>query len=332
MSAPRPTRLLVRMPNWLGDAVMALPAVAALRREYRDAHLAVAATAAIAPMFQEETPARPQEIVTVEKATEAGALRDRGFDTIVLLPNSFRSAWVARQSGIPQRWGYAAGVRGPLLTRAVARPRRAMHQSSYYAELVRGLGVAVDETPPRIVPVTATLARAAELLAPFDEPGRPFVGFAPGAAYGHAKRWPPERVAEVVTRLARERQAVCVLVGAGADRDAGRAIESTLPPDVRVLNLIGRTDLRLLIGVLARCRAFVSNDSGAMHLAAAAGVAVTAIFGPTNERATAPLGEHDVLLEPVFCRPCMLRECPIDHRCMKRISSDAVFTSVTRHL
>ena len=164
------------------------------------------------------------------------------------------------------------------------------------------------------------------------KPIRLIVGFAPGAAYGHAKRWPPDRVAQVITRLTRERNAACVLVGAGADREAGRAIESTLPPDVRVLNLIGRTDLRLLIGVLARCRAFVSNDSGAMHLAAAAGVPVTAIFGPTNERATAPLGEHDVLLEPVFCRPCMLRECPIDHRCMKRISSDAVFASVTRHL
>ena len=97
-------------------------------------------------------------------------------------------------------------------------------------------------------------------------------------------------------------------------------------------NLIGRTDLRLLIGVLARCSAFVSNDSGAMHLAAAAGVPVTAIFGPTNEKATAPLGDHDVLLHPVFCRPCMLRECPIDHRCMKRISADEVFASVTRRL
>ena len=110
------------------------------------------------------------------------------------------------------------------------------------------------------------------------------------------------------------------------------ALSQALPPDVPILNLIGRTDLRLLIGVLARCRAFVSNDSGAMHLAAAAGVPVTAIFGPTNERATAPLGEHDVLLEPVFCRPCMLRECPIDHRCMKRISPDAVFASVARRL
>jgi heptosyltransferase-2 len=125
---------------------------------------------------------------------------------------------------------------------------------------------------------------------------------------------------------------VCVLVGAAGDRDAGREIESALPSDVRVVNLIGRTDLRQLIGVLARCAAFVSNDSGAMHLAAALGVPVTAIFGPTDERVTSPLGNHDVLVHPVFCRPCMLRDCPIDHRCMKGITADAVFAAVSARL
>jgi len=326
-----PARIVIRMPNWLGDVVMALPAVDGVREAYPAAHLTVAAIGSVAPMFEEETPARQQQIVVVDKATEAQTLRDVGADSILLLPNSFRSAWVARRGGIPNRWGYSAGVRGPLLTRAISRPRGEMHQSGYYAELVRGLGLTVDVKPPRIAPRATTAGRAAAILEPIPD-GQALVGFAPGAAYGHAKRWPPERVAQVVVRLVRERNAACVLVGAGADREAGRAIESSLPPDVRVLNLIGRTDLRLLVGVLARCRAFVSNDSGAMHLAAAAGVPVTAIFGPTRERATAPLGEHEVLVEPVFCRPCMLRECPIDHRCMKRISSDAVFASVTRRL
>ena len=327
-----PERIIVRLPNWLGDVVMALPAVTAVRDAFPGAHLTVAAIGSIAPMFEEVTPVRPQQVLVVDKPQEAARLRAAAADTILVLPNSFRSAWVAKRSGIPHRWGYAAGVRGSLLTRAVPRPRRPLHQSTYYAELVRGLGISVEETPPRIAPTPATRMRADRLLADSLESGRPLVGFAPGAAYGHAKRWPPDRVAQVATRLVRDRHAVCVLVGAGADREAGRAIESSLPPDVSVLNLIGRTDLQLLIGVLARCRAFVSNDSGAMHLAAAAGVPVTAIFGPTNERATAPLGEHDVLLEPVFCRPCMLRECPIDHRCMKRISPDAVFASVARRL
>ena len=111
-----------------------------------------------------------------------------------------------------------------------------------------------------------------------------------------------------------------------------REIESSLPADVRPVNLIGRTDLRLLAGVLARCGAFVSNDSGAMHLAAAIGVPVAAIFGPTDDRVTRPLGDHDVLVHQVFCRPCMLRDCPIDHRCMKGITADAVVAAVTARL
>lgn len=335
-----PQRIVIRMPNWLGDAVMALPAVSAVRTAFPGAQLAVAAIPSIAPMFEENTGAGQQEIVAVEKTNEAALLRKGGFDTVLLLPNSFHSAWIARQSGIPHRWGYRAGARGPLLTRAVARPKTAVHQATYYAELVRGLGITVDVTLLKIIPTERTRQRASNLAVeagvsrPDNRPDSitPIVGFAPGAAYGHAKRWPPDRVAQVVTRLVRERGASCILVGAEEDREAGRAIESSLPPDVRVTNLIGRTDLRLLIGVLARCNAFVSNDSGAMHLAAAAGVPVTAIFGPTNERATAPLGDHDVLFHPVFCRPCMLRECPIDHRCMKRIPADEVFASVTRRL
>ena len=193
----------------------------------------------------------------------------------------------------------------------------------------RALDVPVNETQPVIAPLDETRARAARLLGDMQSP---IVGFAPGAAYGHAKRWPPDRVAEVVTRLVRERGASCVMVGAVADRETGRAVESSLPAGVPLVNLVGRTDLRLLIGVLARCDAFVSNDSGAMHLAAAAGVPVTAIFGPTKERVTAPIGTHDVLLHQVFCRPCMLRECPIDHRCMTRITSEEVFRSVERRL
>ena len=123
-------------------------------------------------------------------------------------------------------------------------------------------------------------------------------------------------MAQVIAALAR-RGVAAVMVGTGADRDTGRAIESSLPPDARVVNLIGRTTLRQLVGVVARCAAFVSNDSGAMHVAAALGVPLTAMFGPTDERVTAPAGDADVTQSDVFCRPCMLRECPIDHRCMK---------------
>ncbi|MEP6918989.1 MAG: lipopolysaccharide heptosyltransferase II [Acidobacteriota bacterium] len=327
--------LLVRAPNWLGDAVMALPALGALRAAFADAQITVAATSSVAPLFEEDTPAAPDDVIAITRGGhEAAALRSGGYDAALLLPNSFRAAWTVRSAGIAERWGYSANLRSRLLTRAIPRPAaRHLHQSAYYNALVRGLGIEVSDVPPRLSIRPETAERAAALLARQGITGStPIVGFAPGAAYGHAKRWPPRRVADVVTRVTRERGAVCLLVGARADGDAGREIESSLPADVRPVNLIGRTDLRLLIGLLGRCSAFVSNDSGAMHLAAAIGVPVAALFGPTDDRVTAPLGDHDVLIHQVFCRPCMLRECPIDHRCMKGISVEAVFAAVTRRL
>lgn len=327
-------RVVIRTPNWLGDAVLALPAIAAVRRAYAGATLAIATPRSIAPLFEEDTSTQHDEVVTLADARDIAPLRNGRFDAILLLPNSFRSAWNARRAGVGERWGYAAAGRSLLLTRAVKRPREKVHQAEFYRSLVRGLGIEVDsDEVPRVSARPETLARADALL--HDEritPEDPIVGFAPGAAYGHAKRWPPARVAETIVRLSRERGATCVLTGAAGDRDAGREIESALPPDVRIVNLIGRTDLRLLVGILARCDAFVSNDSGAMHLAAATGVPVTAIFGPTDERETAPLGGQDVLIEDVFCRPCMLRECPIDHRCMKRITVERVVASVGARL
>lgn len=325
-------RLVIRTPNWLGDAVLALPAIAAVRRAYASATLAIAAPRSVAPLFEEDTSAEQDELLPLSDSRASAPLRNGRFDAILLLPNSFRSAWVARTAGIPERWGYSAGVRTLLLTRAVTRPRK-VHQAEYYRALVRDLGIAVADERPRVAARPESLARADALLAQHGlVETHPLVGFGPGAAYGHAKRWPPRRVADVIVRLTKERGASCVLVGVAGDREAGREIESALPPDVRIVNLIGRTDLRLLIGILARCDAFVSNDSGAMHLAAAIGLPVTAIFGPTDERATAPLGEHDVLINQVFCRPCMLRDCPIDHRCMKGISVDMVYGAVERRL
>lgn len=331
-------RLLIRAPNWLGDAVMALPALAAVRRAYSGRTLVVAARPSVAPLFREQTPVAPDEVVDVDPRGEAAQLRAVHADAVLLLPNSFGSAWVARLAGIRERWGYRASGRSWLLTRGTGRPRgpgRPVHQIEYYRALVRGLGIepggdAVPQLRPRLV----TLEKADALLERSGVPtGQPIAGFAPGAAYGPAKQWPPDRVARVVEALGR-RGVTPVLVGAAGDRDAGRAIESALPAGARVISLIGRTSLAELIGVVSRCAAFVSNDSGAMHVAAALGVPVTAIFGPTDERATAPAGTGavDVIVRSVFCRPCLLRECPIDHRCMKRIDADTVLASVMRHL
>jgi heptosyltransferase-2 len=325
--------VVVRAPNWLGDAVMALPALAAVRRHVAGT-LVVAARASVAPLFSEMGPGGADRVVVLEPDSERTELRSLAAGRILLLPNSFHSAWTAYRSGIPERWGYRAAGRGWLLTRSVARPRKEVHQVRYYVELVRALGIDAEDEVPRLSPRQATLQRADRLLADAGVgPGQRIVSLAPGAAYGHAKRWPPDRVAHVVTALD-ARGIAPVLVGAAADRETARAIESSLPGGVRAIDLIGRTTLTELIGVLARSAAFVSNDSGAMHVAAALGVPLTAIFGPTNERVTAPIGPgtRDVILRDVFCRPCMLRECPIDHRCMKRIAIADVMESVERNL
>lgn len=330
-------RLIVRAPNWLGDAVMALPALAAVRRAFAERTIVLAAHAGIAPLFQEQTSAAPDEILVVDRQGEAAHLGGAKADAILLLPNSFRSAWVARTAGIPERWGYRASGRNVLLTRGVARPRtKHLHHVEYYRELVRGLAIDPgQDAVPRLTARWSTIDKADALLRKngVDPAREAVVGFAPGAAYGTAKRWPPERVAMIV-KAVEFCGAAPVLLGAGADRDTGRAIESALPPGTRIVNLIGRTSLTELVGVVARCTAFVSNDSGAMHVAAAQGVPLTAIFGPTDERVTSPIGAGpaDVLVRDVFCRPCLLRECPIDHRCMKRIDVDTVCQSVTKHL
>lgn len=324
--------IVVRAPNPLGDAVMAIPAMAALRSAFRDRTLILAAEASVAPLFQEITTVAPDKLAIVEKKTEAATLRGLGADVAVLFPNSFRTAWICRQAGIVERWGYRAHGRSLLLTRAVPRPRGRRHHADYYRHLVTALGFDAPPSLPRIDITPDTRRRVDDLLIRSGiDRAMPLVGAAPGAAYGHAKRWPPSRVAELAARLT-ARGAAVVLVGAAGDRDAGREIESSLPAGARVVNLIGRTDLRLFAGLLAACHAFVSNDSGAMHVAAAAGVPVAAIFGPTDERVTAPLGDHDVIIHQVFCRPCMLRDCPIDHRCMRGITVDAVFDAVARRL
>lgn len=341
------SRLVVRAPNWLGDAVLALPAMAALRRHFKDAHLAIAAPQGFADIFREDIAARPDEVIALpsKPAGIRAAFAAGKFELGVLFPNSFRSAWLLRQAGIRERWGYARGVRGPLLTRRSVRQRAGLpagalakagvlHQADYYRNLVRGLGIPVDEDAPKISVTPATRQRGRDLLQRLKvDPERRLVVLAPGAAYGQAKQWPPARVAEVAARLIRDRDATCVMVGAGHDRDAARAVESSIgEARAGLVDLTGQTSLPELMGVIASADAVVANDSGAMHLAAALGRPVTAIFGPTDERATRPVGAHEVLTADVFCRPCHLRDCPIDHRCMKRVTADMVFAAVSRQL
>lgn len=351
------SRLVVRPPNWLGDAVLALPAIVALRAHFASASLTIAAAPGVASLFGQDTGVRPDDVVVLPARPReiARTLAQGRFELGILFPNSFASAWQLRRAGIPQRWGYATSARGWLLTRTAQAARRTahsalpshsaprtahsvrQHQSDYYRNLVRGLGIPCDDGPPQIRPSAVATTAVGRLLG-LDTPGAErLILLAPGAAYGQAKQWPAARVAELIARLVRDRDARCVLVGAAHDREAGRAIEAWLRASApgtleRVHNVIGHTDLGGLVALAALSRVCVTNDSGAMHVAAATGRPVVAIFGPTDERVTRPIGRGDVLTADVFCRPCHLRDCPIDHRCMKRITVDTVFAAVSRHL
>jgi heptosyltransferase-2 len=334
-------RLVIRAPNWLGDAVLALPAMSAVRRHFPDAHLTVAAVPSVAALFREETDVRPERVLELPDMTRAtvAALEGGAFDAGLLFPNSFRSAWQFARAGIGERWGFATAMRGPLLTRRSPKPRSkgVQHHADYYRTLVRGLEIRCDDRPPALRASAASLERAVALLRQRGvAAGTRIVGVAPGAAYGQAKQWPPDRVAAVLARLTQESDVTCVLAGASHDRQAAREIESWLRAHAadtsgRVIDLVGRTSLAALVGLTAQCEVFLTNDSGAMHVAAALGRPVVAVFGPTDERATGPLGDGEVLTASTFCRPCHLRDCPIDHRCMKRITVDSVFAAVARY-
>jgi heptosyltransferase-2 len=321
-------RLVVLSPNWLGDAIMALPAVEDIRRAAPRASLVMAARAPVAPLFR--LAPSVDDTLVLGGRDDHDHLRSGGFDVAILLPNSFQSALAVWRGGVPERWGYRTDLRGPLLTRAVTPPAPG-HQGAYYQHLTRALGIPSGPLTPRLVvgDDARRAGRAMLVEAGWDEEA-PLVALAPGAAYGGAKRWPAASFAALARDLSGD-GIVPVLIGGPADGPAGAEVLAAAGSGSGMLTLIGQTDLPALGGVLAHCRALVSNDSGAMHFAAAVGVPVTALFGPTDERATHPLGPapHIALTNPVWCRPCLLRECPLDHRCMRGLTVDSV-ASATR--
>jgi heptosyltransferase-2 len=314
-------RIVVRAPNWIGDVVLSLGAVRDLRANFPRARIEVLARAWVAALYRAVPEIDDVRIATAVRA-DAAALRG-DFDIAVILPNSFGSAlpaWIAR---IRERWGYSTDGRRPLLTRAPRVPPqvRGRSQVYYYRAMLAAAGLRVSATPDVSLRCPPEWSAAGDrLLAGGD--GRKWVGINPGASYGTAKRWLPERFAAVGDMLAREGVDIA-LVGGPAERPVAEAIAAQMTAPARVL--CGETTLPELVGVLSRLRLLVTNDSGPMHVAAALGVPVVAVFGPTDWRETHPVGDgHRLVREPVHCSPCLLRECPIDHRCMRRVTADRV--------
>lgn len=314
------SRLLVRAPNWIGDVVLSLPAVRDLRRSFPDARLEVLARGWVADLYR----AVPEvDAIRESRGHRADVETIRGaFDAAVLLPNSFGSALAVWRAGVRERWGYATDGRGLLLTRGVRVPAgvRGRSQVYYYRAMLAGL--ALDVSGPPDASLSCPADWSARGAARLGDDG-PWLGLNPGAAFGTAKRWLPERFAAVAELVSRRTGTKVAIVGGPAERPLAEAIAAGMRAPVRVL--CGETTLPELVGVLSHLRLLVTNDSGPMHVAAALGIPLLAVFGSTDWRETAPVGEHARLVrESVECAPCLLRECPIDHRCMRRVTVDTV--------
>jgi heptosyltransferase-2 len=320
-----PDSLIVRLPNWLGDTVMAVPLLRALREARPGARVLLAGPWAALLAGQ----GLADVAVTYPRSWRgriavADRVRAFGADTAVLLPNSLEAALAARYWLARRVIGFATGGRSWLLSDAVAVPAPRPHQVDEYAALLGPLAIEVAEREPRLSPPGADAEERRAVRALLGEAGvapegRPLVGIHLGAAYGAAKVWPRERVAELA-RLLPGAGAVPVLVGAPDDAAAAEAVRAAAP----VASLVGRDRPELLTALLAELDVLVAGDTGVAHLAAALGTPVVALFGPTDPALTAPRGRAAVLRHPVPCAPCFYRECPIEHPCLASIGVAAV--------
>ncbi len=316
-----PSRLLVRAPNWVGDVVLSLAALRDVRRAFPGARVEGLARSWVGGLY-----AAVSEVDAVVESrgtlADAAAIRGR-YELGLLLPNSFASAFTLWRAGIPERWGYATDARAALLTRSCRVSAGVLGRSQvyYYRAMLEGLGLAVSGPPDTSLACPEAWSERGRTL--LGAPG-PWIGINPGAAFGTAKRWPPERFAAAAALVARRTGARVAIVGSAAERPLAEQIAAQLGgASVRVL--CGETTLAELVGVLRELRLLLTNDSGPMHLAAALGTPLVAVFGSTDWTETAPVSERArVVREEAECAPCKLRECPIDHRCMTRVRVDRV--------
>lgn len=329
---PAPSRILVKEVNWLGDLVMSLPALRAIRRAWPGAHLAVLVKRELASFF--DGAAWLDEVIPysvgrglsgfIDRRRIVGEIRARRFDLGVLFPNSFESAlWIA-MAGIRRRAGFVADARGAMLTLKATAPPAALsgHQVNYWLAMVRattGVVGRADDFALDVGPANRE-RMAAWLGVNRKRPGAPLYAIAPAAAYGPAKEWPAERFAAAIDLLAGRDGAESVLVGAPGERAQCAAVAAASRSGAIVA--AGATNVGELIALLSLCDGFMGNDSGCMHLAGALGIPTVAIFGSTDPLRTGPLGNRTrVIYRRLECSPCLARTCRFGHyNCLVQVS------------
>ena len=327
--AMQPEKILIRGPNWVGDAVLAIPAMKAVREHFPHAEITLLVRPWVAGLFTSApfidklwSEEKPSGLSDWTRLTIR--IRDRRFDLALLFPNSFESALMMFLSGVPRRIGYASDARRWMLTNSIVPSETPRHQVQYYLDIVKIVTTSTEAPSIEIEATNEERANARKLLMTEGiSSGAPFLVLNPGAAYGSAKRWHEDRFADVADRLGRELNLRVVLIGSQTEGSIAEEIRRRMKAPAVVLN--GKTSLGTLIGVLAESSLMITNDSGPMHVAAALGVPTVAIFGSTDARVTGPCGRRTrVVKHAVECSPCLLRECPIDHRCMMGVTVEDV--------
>ncbi len=331
-------KILIRATNWVGDAIMALPALRAVRKRFPGAEITIVARPYVADIYRDQEicdqliPYDPKGLHAGFSGRErlAAELRAQKFDVALLLQNAFDAAWLAWRARIPERIGYARHARSFLLTQSVPLPQPGeipAHEKYYYLELLRRAGwghSAKDEAFIGLRVPEEKRRSADEFLSKSGvRQGAVRIAVAAGASYGSAKCWPPLRFAEVANRLQSETEAEIILFGTAAEANVSAAISAEMPRPP--LDLTGKTAIADLPALLSQCQLFIGNDSGAMHVAAGVGLPIVAVFGPTDPHGTAPVTPRcSIVQQKPYCSPCFLRRCPTDHRCMTAITADMV--------
>ena len=334
--------ILIRSTNWIGDAVMTLPAIAAVRNTFPRARITILVKPWVADIFRLcpdideimlfQSPGPHEGLAG--KWRIARDIRKKQFDAAILLQNAIEAAIITFLAGIPVRAGYNSDGRGLLLTHSVQRTKaiREVHQTDYYLEMVKALGCRPPGREAMLMLGKDEERLAGTLLARHGlQDGRLLVGMAPGASYGPAKKWFPERFSSVADRLVDGFSAQIVLFGSPEDNDTAATVQ--VRAKYPMFDLTGKTSLREAIALMSRCRLFISNDSGMMHVAAALGVPTVAIFGSTNPATTSPPGRNHIIIhKDVACSPCLKTDCPTDFKCMDLIGVDDVYEAAVRML
>lgn len=332
-----PGRIFVKGLNWVGDAIISTPALAHLRRTHPNAVITLMVRPWVAPIFANNPDINDLWIHDEAESTKAfmkavGMVRKGRFDVGIALPNSYRSALLLKMGGCKWRIGYDIAGRGMLLNGAIAvKPNNLrLHQVFYYLGLIEEFcGQPGNDNRLVLTPGDIEREEIAALMRQRGlDRGRPMIGLAPGSINSDAKRWPAERFAELADRLAGEQGTEIILLGGTPEMAVLEQVAANAK--TKVHNLCGELSLGQAIAMIDRLAALICNDSGAMHIGAALGVPTLGIFGPTEWDCTYPFSRRAKIIrkEGLDCAPCMLRECPIDHRCMTQISVDDVIGSL----